>query len=180
MCLAVYLGALEPYTQMDIINHQVVPAMKERGIDLFWEENDEFLSGFVTVEEEISPGDSQDGLDTSASLYDSLNRPSTRQQVSSSQTLSYSRLCYHLTCMLVPQSFLDYCLAGCGNLAQLLSLALISSSWNKWPLVYDPHLLASNWIKQYVGEMLIILDATDRYSNVWCNISIHSVVYILS
>ena len=152
---AVYLSPLEPHIQMDIINNQIVPVMQERGVELHWEKQDEFLSAFVGLDH-----DSEDEVATS--LDDSLNGPEIRQQVSSSQTLSYSSLCSSLLRTLVPESFTDHWLSIGGNLVQLLSFALMTSSWNRWPLAYDPHGLAGNWIEQYVGETLVSLDASDR------------------
>ena len=155
--LAVYLSPLEPHIQMDIINNQIVPVMEEKGIELNWDKQDKFLSAFFTFDEMLTLED-----EVADSLDDSLNGPEVRQQVSTSQPLSYSGLCSRLLRTLAPESFSDHWLSvGC-SLVQLLPFALMTSSWNRWPLVYDPHGLASNWIKLYAGEVLISLDASDR------------------
>ena len=62
------------------------------------------------------------------------------------------------------ESFVDHWLVEGYHSMQLLSVALVSSSWNKWPLVYDPERFARMWVKQLMltGEELITLNATDR------------------
>ncbi len=148
VCLAVYLSPLSPHTQLEAINQQVIPVMRERGIELYWPGADQYLSAFASG----NPTENHDN----ATYLDASTR-------SVSQVQSYSDLAQAVVSTLAPRSFTDRWISGCGSVSQLLGLCLIQQSWRRWPLVFDPQGLAGRWIRTAVGETLVTLDGDNRW-----------------
>ena len=158
VCVAVYLSCLPPHTQLEVINNQIIPVMThERGVELVWPENNRYLSTFVT-ESDVLVATPTDAVATPPGKDNSAEG----QAHEVSHMLSYSALSKCLVSSLVPPSFSDRWIGGCGSLPQLLSFSLVESSWRRWPLVHDPHGLAGRWMRTLVGEPLIVLDGSDR------------------
>ena len=148
VCLAVYLSPLPPHTQLDAINQQILPVMRERGIELYWPETDQYLSAFVSENPTENNTDSHNNDSVSCSV---------------TQVQSYSDLTQAIVSTLATRSFTDRWMGGCGSVSQLMGLCLIEQSWHRWPLVFDPQGLAGRWIRTAVGETLVTLDGDNRW-----------------
>ena len=157
--LAVYLSSLLPHAQLDILHCQLRPVLEERGIELHWKAADSFLITHSNTEHNTKPSPQEDKTDQSEDSNKALPHSPV---VPTQATPTYTNLCISLLPHLVSESFVDHWLVEGYQPVQLLPVALVSSSWNRWPLVYDPEGFARTWVKQFTGEELVTLDATDR------------------
>lgn len=141
--LAVYMSSVPPHTQMNVVNSHLKPVLAERGIELKWKDSNSLIDMHLVKA-------------NSKQMTDSADKDETEDEA------NYIRLCTSMLPLLLPEAFINsWSAKGC-SLPQLLQIGLVVSSWNKWPLVYDPESFAATWLKEYRGEELLVLDATDR------------------
>ena len=145
--VAVYFSAAPPHVQVEVLNNHLKPVLEERGVQLQWKPADAFLSAIYKP-----------------SPQENATLPSNESKV----VTSYSQLCLKVLPHMLPEVFVDEWLAKGYSLPQLVPVGLIVSSWNKWPMIYDPDGFAVCWIQQYREEELIILDACDRLALNMC------------
>ncbi len=157
VCVSVYLPPLPTHTQLDIINSQVLPIMKERGVELHFPVKDQLLSAFVS-ENHISKD-----LDKTPSNEDDVSHCIDESTQSVIHVCSYSELAQAVVSTIAPQSSMHSWLSSCCSVSQTIGFGLVEGAWRKWPLMYDPHGLAREWVKSTIGETLISLDGENRW-----------------
>lgn len=169
--LACYLSSAEPHALMEVVNVQIVPLLEERGISLYWKTCNDFaraVSGICDAPSGFETSTTQDSLgDSELNEKDNADAATDCKALLSS---SYNSLSWCVLSHMIPESLTDRWLAApslCHSLSYMLCSALIHTSWNKWPLVYDPQDLFLRCMQECSKE-LVMLDATDRYINRMC------------
>ncbi len=144
VAISVYLGAVPPSTQVEVVNRDLLPALEERGVHLKWRSASallELISKHVVDQQSF-------GEQSSGAEAEHLS--------------SYYHLCLGVLPHLVAESLTDQWLAMGYTLPNLVALGMVTSSWNRWTLIHDRDGAAAAWIKQSRGEDLVLLDACDR------------------
>lgn len=161
--LACYLASTEPHSQMEVINVHIVPLLQERGIGLYWKT----CNAFTRVMAELCHTPS--AVEASTTKDSPGPEPKERENEDTTDckvllSSSYSSLSWCVLSHMIPELLADRWLSVpsmCHSLPYMLCSALIHTSWNKWPLVYDPQNLALKCMRECSKE-LVTLDATDR------------------
>ncbi len=143
VALSVYLGAVPHPTQLEVINRDLRSVLEERGVSMQWRAPSGLLQQFSTQ--------------TLAHTLDDEDKEAETQHLT-----SYYQLCTNALSHLVPESLTDQWFLAGFSLPNLLPMAMVTSQWNRWPLIHDPNGAAATWIKQTRGEQLVTLTAMDR------------------
>ncbi len=139
---------------MEVVNIHLLPLLKERGIELKWEESGDLMSSIAGVRNTLytrQSAGSDGGVSGSGDDVNPLSR-------------SFSSMGMHMLSCMLPESLSDHWIslvASHHSISYLLYLGLVHASWNRWPLVYDPQNFASLWLKRSEEE-IVYLDAMDR------------------
>ena len=178
VALSCYLASTQHHIQMELINVDLVPLLKERGMELHWELCNSFLSSMPSLSAKANSGakkarnlshtseDDEKGEKKTDSTVCSMegnlsknNSPAAEQHMAK----SFAFLSECLLCHIIPEALVDEWLSlpvAFHSPCFLLFAGLIHNSWNKWPLLYDPQGFASNWINSY-KEGVVCIDARD-------------------
>ena len=145
---------------MEAICTHLVPLLQERGIDLCFETSNDFVKAISAL--------SNMAHEKSVDLLESEEFGSGEETSKDSTSIlshSYLHLCSCLLSRMIPESLADHWLSLATtyhSLSYLLCSGLLHSSWNRWPLVYDPQNLAYQLISQITNGQVMYLDAMDR------------------
>ena len=159
---------------MEVINVKLVPILEERGIELSWENCNKFMRAISDVSTAHRGNDTESvvarkdsvGVEPEDTESKDLDEARDIKNSVSHLSSSYASLSSCMLSRMVPEDVSDHWLSLSTahlSLSFLLCSGLVHTSWNKWPLIFDPQNLASEWIQKY-DEEVVCLDATDRYS----------------
>ena len=171
--MACYLSSLEPHLQMDVLNTQLVPILRERGVSLHWRAINHFMLAVAGIDVTPSPGEGREEhlrasehemAESEDAIAESTGASPCSLDCESMLSQSHSSVSAFMLAHMIPESVGDQWLSLSGeyhSLSYLLCSGLIHTAWNKWPLVVDPQDLASQFIKQRRKD-LTCLDASNR------------------
>ena len=168
--LSCYLASAQPHTLMEVVNVHIVPLLQERGISLFQKTcNESFVAVISGINRAACAIEEGDDKSPSNEQKDEKDDPTDLSSDTSDCKLllssAYNSLSAYVLSHMIPDSLADRWLATPSlghSLSLLLCTALVHTSWNKWPLIYDPQGLAVKCVEECSKE-LVVLDATDRY-----------------
>ena len=154
---------------MEILNAKLVPILRERGVALHQTIVNTFVQAIADIStlgaEDKMEGGREEALtvDMEESLASTEASPCPRD-CKDMLSRSHASLSSILLGHMIQETLADDWLSVSDmhhSLPYLLSVALVRTSWNKWPLVLDPLDLASRAIK-LCRKDLVCLDATNR------------------
>lgn len=185
LCLTVtvscYLASAQPHLQMELVNSHLVPLLTERGVELCWDRCSTILTGMPsisraahvhrdgTAHEKSATRVCEDGVlqgvadsEGEVSVEDSFPEKELLT-VSHRLSWSYASLCGCLLSYMIPEALVDkwFSLEVISHSPSFLFFSgLVHTSWNRWPLVFDPQGLAFRWVSCY-KEGVVHMDARD-------------------
>lgn len=171
LCLTVtvscYLASAEAHVQMEVVNNQIVPILQERGISLHWKTCNTFMKTISDVSGPPSSSDNDGDRDSIQVAELGGGDEDMSAGARSSKALlscSYASLSGCVLTHMISESLADRWLSLAAthhSPPYLLCSGLICTSWNRWPLVYDPQDLALRSITQ-CNKDVVCMDATNR------------------
>ena len=139
-CIPVYLSSVPPHTQLETSHHVLLPLLSERGVPVVWGRPQVALGSFC--------------------------EPLTAPDKDSATSLPpfYPALCRAVLPRLAPLSFRTRWLEEAQSLPAVLCMSLATCSWHRSVLLYDPEDFASQWLKRWKGEELVVVDYRTRWA----------------
>ncbi len=175
MTLACYLSSVPHHTQMEVINVDLVPLLKERGMELYWGPKNSFMCNMPSLssssrkktlaksEQDASQNEHEDHNENNSGHATKIHSRKSSDNVEDHITDSFACLSEHLLSHFIPEALVDDWLSrreAFHSPCFLLFASLVHDSWNQWPLLYDPLGLASQWIET-LHENIVCIDARD-------------------
>lgn len=170
LCVATYLSGCDPCTQASAMETCLTPVLEERGIVLCWRQTSPGVFYFDTPETDRPLSQPGEGGLTPSERFGSAVQSPTTSDGSQPTSVSFTTMSSALASQLVGRPFIDQWSAVGLTPTQLLSAATLASSWNKWPLVYDPDSFAEVWLRHCHGDELTVLDAGERLGNFYLSL----------
>ena len=179
IALSSYLSSAPHHIQMELTTVDLIPLLKERGMELCWGLKNPFLLSMPSLLSAAS--DEAEEQNTSATTPESIAQKDEKnleplkdsdsdaaskaviQTVESHMSKSFACLSERHLCHMLPEAQVDAWLSlpeAFSSPCFLLFAGLIHDSWNKWPLLYDPQKYARKWIAS-LKEGIVCIDARD-------------------
>ena len=168
LCLSVtvscYLASEEPHVLMEMVHVQLVPLLMERGVEMFWDTGSNLLTIMPSIShtthvcDETAHEKSMSGGTVSVEVTLPENDLSTSSRLVS---CSYASLCNCLLSYTIPEALVEIWFSQpviSHSPSFLFFAGLLDTSWNRWPLIFDPQGMAFRWVFCY-KEGVVHLDA---------------------
>jgi len=152
--LSCYLSLAPHHIQMELTTVDLIPLLKERGVELCWGLKNSFLLCMPSLLSAVNDG----GKNPATNIATPENVDPNIKSPEPMKGWSERHLCHMLpeaqvdTWLSLPEAF--------SSPSFLLFAGLVHDSWNKWPLLYDPQKYARKWIAS-LKEGMICIDARD-------------------
>ena len=163
LCVATYLSSSNPCTLASVTETCLAPVLEERGLALCWGQTSPSVFYLDTPETEHPLSQAGEGKTTPSEMLGPVNQsPVTGDEPT---CVSFTTMSAALASRLISLPLINqWTIAGLSP-TQLLSMTTLASSWNKWPLVYDPDGFAEAWLRCCHGDELTVLDMGERSNN---------------
>lgn len=168
--VATYLSSSDPCTLASVMATCLVPVLEERGLALSWGQTSPGVFYFDTPKTIHPLSQVGEGETTPSEPFGPAVQSLMTGDGAQATCVSFSALSAALASQLVSWPLIDRWSAEGFGPTQLLSMATLASSWNKWPLVYDPDGFAEAWLRHCHGDELTVLDVGERSSNLYLSL----------
>lgn len=174
LCVPIYLSSAPPHTQFHVVHHAILPLLRERGIPVVWDGEKPLVGSFchsMDAEKESKQTSLEDSSaqeapknkgDDTQTMMKTAHHSTAQDAQDTSMFPSYPALCRAVLPQVVPGVFSSQWLGQGHSLPAVLMMGLAVHSWHRWTLFYDPEGLAGQWLREWKGEEMMVVDYRER------------------